>query len=708
MRTGKACSFLLLLCTMAAWAQVTPRLLLPASPRMEATIGGKTIPLRLESGGGGWEQNAASGRPLMPGVFAIAGPGGPALRCTTGYAIYDGIAPAGSGKQWTLAYWMRPDEPDWGVWQVPWSSGRDPKTMFRFSHPTVMHLGTFLSHLWEIHLCRNHLEIQLGDWTAWSSATLPVGRWTHVALVRDGDALRLYLNGKPDPLQLPTRLNGGTGEILGTPAGNPPSLTDAKVSFHPSDGAVRTGVFPVLVLGSSHGGQGYQDKFIGAIGPLQLENRVWSAEEIAAQAIAARAQADKLANAASVLDDPSGGYSRRPDKVNETAAQYRQRTAWFHQAKYGLFMHWNPSCIAKTEISWGRGAGAGQTPPEVYDNLYKQFNPTKFDPKVWATEAKAGGMHYAVLTVKHHDGFLMWPSHTSSYTIAATPYGKDIVAQYVRAMRAGGIRVGLYYSPRDWWWKAGRAELTGAPEQRESLVSYISAHLRELCTNYGPLDDLWFDGGIGGEAEMYRTIIGPQQANCVTNDRNGPGDYLTPEGQIPLRPLINPDGSDALWESCIPMGNGGWSYHNDSVRGYAELIHEMVEIAAKGGNLLRDIGPQADGEWSPSVRARIKEIGAWLRINGESIYGTHRTRLGALPGECWATAGRDTLYLHLFRWPEDHHVRIPQLPRDRAQSVRLLATGKHLPYTQTDDTLTIALPSVMPDPADTVIAVRIR
>ena len=180
---------------------------------------------------------------------------------------------------------------------------------------------------------------------------------------------------------------------------------------------------------------------------------------------------------------------------------------------------------------------------------------------------------------------------------------------------------------------------------------------------------------------MYRTIIGPLQPHCLTNDRNGPGDYLTPEGQIPLRLLINPDGSDALWESCIPMGNGGWSYHDDSVRGYAEAIYELVEIAAKGGNLLRDVGPQADGEWSPSVRARIREIGAWLKVNGESIYGTHRTHLGALPGSCWATASRTTLDPHLFTWPEHRAYQLSHL-HEHILGARLLANGKRLPFAQ--------------------------
>ena len=167
----------------------------------------KRIALRVENGGSAYEASAGWPRPAERGVIPIDGPGGQALQFTTGYAIYDGIAPAGSGAIWTVAFWLRPDEPDWGIWQVPWSSTRDPKTMFRFSHPTVMHLGTFLTHLWEVHLCRNHLELQVGDWRAWSTAEIEVGRWTHVAIVRDGDTLKLYLDGKADALQPPDMLD---------------------------------------------------------------------------------------------------------------------------------------------------------------------------------------------------------------------------------------------------------------------------------------------------------------------------------------------------------------------------------------------------------------------------------------------------------------------------------------------------------------------
>jgi alpha-L-fucosidase len=266
------------------------------------------------------------------------------------------------------------------------------------------------------------------------------------------------------------------------------------------------------------------------------------------------------------------------------------------------------------------------------------------------------------------------------------------------------MRVGLYFSPRDWWWAANRPELTGTPEQKTNLAAYVSGQLGELCTRYGQLDLLWFDGGVGREAEMYRDIIGPKQPRVITNDRNGPGDYATPEGQVPSRPLFNADGTDRIWESCIPMGNGGWSYHNDTVEPFNVLIRQMVEVLAKGGNLLRNIGPQPNGEWSPAVRERILQIGEWLKVNGESVYGTHRTRLGWQPWG-WATANSNTLFLHVTLWP-GRELRLEGL-NDHVATARLLQGCTALEFAQAGSMLTIALPVTAPDPVDTVIALSI-
>jgi alpha-L-fucosidase len=280
------------------------------------------------------------------------------------------------------------------------------------------------------------------------------------------------------------------------------------------------------------------------------------------------------------------------------------------------------------------------------------------------------------------------------------------VARYVQALRKAKMPVGLYYSPRDWWWKANRAELIGPKETKEQLPAYVAAHLKELSNRYGPIDIFWFDGGVGQEAAMYKEILGPLNPRGITNDRNGPGDYITPEGQIPIRPLVNPDGSDAIWESCIPMGNGGWSYRHDGAEAYDVLIHQMVEVFAKGGNLLRNIGPKPTGEWSGPVRERIQQIGAWLKVNGASVYGTHRTRLGAQPWG-WATANDTTLYLHVFTWPKDGVLTVTGL-HDRVTGVRLLTAGTRLQYQHNGNTLTITLPAEAPDPVDTVIAVRVK
>ena len=317
------------------------------------------------------------------------------------------------------------------------------------------------------------------------------------------------------------------------------------------------------------------------------------------------------------------------------------------------------------------------------------------------------------LTSKHHDGFCMWPTATNTYNIAATPYGQDVMGPYVAALREAGMMVGIYYSQRDWWWQAERPGLTGAPEQRQHMAAYILAQVEELVERYHP-DELWFDGAIGGEVEIDAAV---QRLSPVTivNDRNNPpgcagaGDYITPEGTVPACPLINPDGSDQLWELATvtdTIGEGGWSYHADAgVRPYREQLLELIEVAAKGGNLLRGFGPNAQGTFSAPNRWVMRKIGRWLQGNGASIFGTHRTKLGQQSSGS-NTANADTLFLHVIRWPADTVLQVKDL-HDTVASVSLVMTGEPLPWEQDGQQLHIDLPLQPLDDVDTVIAVRI-
>lgn len=676
----------------------------PVSKKMDANANGKTVNARVEFTGNPWMKPEALKNwphPEERGVTYTAGPGGPALRFTTGYAIYQGIAPAGTGEAWTLSMWLRPDEPYWGVFRRGWS-----RLTYEHPRPVLVKVGTFLSSAWEVQLCQQRLEFHIGSQSVASDTRLKVGRWTHVVVVRDGKEIRLYVDGCRQTLRPPRMVNPETGKIEYPPSDFvfPPFTVETGPKPHSSDAKAKRGHFPILVLGHCHHWDEamWEKQFVGAIGSLRLENRVWSEDEIAKAADKGRTLADKLSIRYSVLTDPVGGYSLRPDRAGESTEAYLKRMAWFHKAKYGLFLHWSPSSVKGIEISWGRGSNITEG---EYDKLYKQFNPTKFNPRQWVAKAEVSGMKYVVMNVKHHEGFCMWPTKTTAYNISNTPYGKDITVAYVRALREAKLGVGLYFSPRDWWWKANRPEITGTPDQREKLVPYIAAQLKELCSDYGPIDLFWFDGGIGGESEMYRDIIGPLQPKCITNDRNGPGDYVTPEGQVPIRPLINPNGSDMLWETCHLAGGAGWSYHfNPQPRSYAELIRELVEVCAKGGNLLRNFGPEPSGEFPASIIWRLEEIGEWLKKNGESIYGTHRTRFGR-QNFGWTTANDTTLYLHIIDWPGS--ILTLEGLSDKVADVRLLAGSKNLRFKQSGDILTIQLPMERPDPVDTVVAVGI-
>jgi alpha-L-fucosidase len=639
------------------------------------------------------EENIRGGVSKPEHIVVTEGPAGQAYQFTDYYYwLPMRKNPPGLGQAWTVSMWVRVDDGDWGAFQLPWNSDPSVSRKYAAVHQVLASVQDPFKPFWQLRVVNQRLELMLNNaWSVIGTTRFTPGRWTHVAAVRDQDRVRLYVDGKRERLAPAPQFDPQTGKL-----GSPPPGAAAAEGRIPATAMKAPTPYALLVLGNQHDSAApFAEQFVGAIGGFSLVDRATAEAELDRVSTEGRKAADALSIRYSVLSDPAGGLPARPDKRDETPKQYLSRMAWWHRGKYGLFMHWNPSSVGGMEISWGR-----QDNPERCDNLHKQFNPTLFDPARWAADARRGGFRYMVWTAKHHDGFTMWPSKTTDYNITATPYGKDIVAQYVQALRGAKMSVGIYFSPRDWLWERLHGSAEKDPAKRAQLVQYIRTQLEELCANYGPLDVLWFDGGIGGESAMYRDIIGKHQANSITNDRNGPGDHLTPEGRIPSRPCIAHDGSDALWETCTGMGNGGWSYHFDGVSDYDGLIREMIEIFAKGGNLLRNIGPRPTGEWSPQARERILQIGDWLARNGASVYGTHRTRLGRLPFG-WATANETTLFLHVLSWPKDGAIRVEGL-FDEVERAALLDGEKQLQFRQNADVLIVELPATAPDPVDTV------
>jgi alpha-L-fucosidase len=386
----------------------------------------------------------------------------------------------------------------------------------------------------------------------------------------------------------------------------------------------------------------------------------------------------------------------------ETEEQKEQRLAWWRDAKFGLFIHWGPVSLKGTEISWSRGGerrgtgGTGTIPVEVYDNLYKQFNPVKFDGGEWVSIAKAAGMKYLVFTSKHHDGFSMFDSKLTDYKITNSPFKRDVVAELAKACHEGGIKLGFYYSPPDWHHPDYRTQ------NHARYIHFLHGQLRELCSNYGRVDIIWFDG-LGGKAEDWDSptlikMIRQLQPHVIINNRAGlPADHDTPEQHI------GHFQTDRAWESCITIGTQ-WAWKpNDQVKSLKECIDMLVRCVGGDGNLLFNVGPMPTGEIEPRQVARLKEIGAWLKKYGETIYGT---RGGPFPPGTWgaSTYRGNRIYVHILAWPEGV-LTLPPIQRKVVSSSVL--TGGNATVNQNEKGIEISVPQADRQELDTIVVLEL-
>lgn len=397
-----------------------------------------------------------------------------------------------------------------------------------------------------------------------------------------------------------------------------------------------------------------------------------------------------------------------PAAETQTAAPapYPQRQQWWGDARFGLFIHWGPVSLKGTEIGWSRGGerrGYGSTgtevPAEVYDNLYREFNPTNFNADEWVALAKAAGMKYLVFTSRHHDGFSMFDTQASDYKITSpnSPFRRDVVKELADACHRGGLRFGLYYSPPDWHHPGAFT-----PDRHTNYLAYLKAQVRELLTRYGPVDILWFDG-LGKSAKDYdgvamNQMIRELQPGILINNRIGLAeDFDTPEQTIGKFQINRP------WESCITICNQ-WAWKpDDTMKSLKQCLDTLIRCAGGDGNLLFNVGPMPDGRIEPRQVERLREMGAWLAKHGESIYGTR--------GGPWkptqsiaSTREGNTIFLHLLR-SEDGRVELPDLPV-RIQSASLPGGGK-VEVSQQSGRLTVTLPKASLDPIDTIVRLEL-
>ncbi len=377
--------------------------------------------------------------------------------------------------------------------------------------------------------------------------------------------------------------------------------------------------------------------------------------------------------------------------------------ARWQDMRFGMFIHWGPVSITGKEIGWSRGGN--QTPIEVYDNLYKQFNPTNYNADEWVSVAKAAGMKYIVLTTKHHDGFCLWDTKVTDYNIMNSPFKRDVVKELAAACKKQGIAFGTYYSTCDWYHPDFPLTSPGGKVRREksdidSYQRYLLAQIRELITNYGPLITIWndvpqeFKGRGAATIKMVREL----QPDILINDRTGDGgDYSTPEQRVGKYQ------DDRPWETCMTICRQ-WAWKpNDDMKSLKQCLQTLVTCAGGDGNLLFNVGPTADGVIEAPQIQRLKEMGAWLSNNGESIYGTRGGPWKPTPNVASTRKG-STVYLHLLR-EDDGVVELPALPR-KVKSATLLGGGK-VTFSQADGKLRFSFDKAAIDPIDTIIRVEL-
>ncbi len=394
--------------------------------------------------------------------------------------------------------------------------------------------------------------------------------------------------------------------------------------------------------------------------------------------------------------------------------------AWQAQ-RFGMFVCWGPVTLTGLEIGWSRGmarsdqkqGGGGPTPADVYDHLYTKWKPDRFDARQWVKIAQEGGMKYMIFLVKHHDGFCLYDTHLTDYksTGPTAAWKHDVMRDVADACHEAHLPLIVYYSQPDWH----HPDYHTANHRR--YIEYFHGQIRELLTNYGRIDGLWFD--LGGKPEEWDSenlfkMARSLQPCLIINNRCGlRGDFDTPEQQVGRQQFDRP------WESCITLGTQ-WSWKpDDELKSYPGVVKMLVACATGDGNLALNTNPMPDGRIEPRQAERFRQIGQWLKKYGESIYGTRggpfvapgmgvRTfgqdlRGFAIPGGDWwgGSTHRDrTVYLHILRWPHDT-ISLPSAPRKVVRH-RVL-TGGEAVVRQTEQGTQVSVAPASRDPIDTIV-----
>ncbi len=417
--------------------------------------------------------------------------------------------------------------------------------------------------------------------------------------------------------------------------------------------------------------------------------------------------------------------------------EQRGDTGWFTQARFGLFIHWGLYALpARHEwVKFRERLG-----DDAYQPYFDHFDPDLYDPVQWARDAKAAGMRYAILTSKHHEGFCLWNSKLTDYKVTNTPAGRDLLRAWVDAFRAEGLKVGFYHSVIDWHHPEYPVDaihpqrdddaFKAATRDRDLAVyrDYLHGQVRELLTEYGKIDVMWFDfshpdkGRDAWDSPRLVAMVRELQPGILVNDRldypEG-ADFVTPEQYQPKTWPVR-DGERVVWEACQTL-NGSWGYDRDNLDWKSPdlLVRLLVDSVSKGGNLLLNVGPTGRGEFDPRARQTLAVIGEWMRLHDRAIYGATASELMP-PPDCRYTRRGDRLYLHIFAWPMRHlhleglagKVAYAQLLND-ASEVRRFESAPDAQAQNTTmpgeaGTLTLELPIQPPDVLVPVVELFLR
>jgi alpha-L-fucosidase len=436
---------------------------------------------------------------------------------------------------------------------------------------------------------------------------------------------------------------------------------------------------------------------------------------------------------------------RMPTQTLPSIAPTLGDTSWFVHDRFGLFIHWGLYALPARH-EWVKNRE--RITDEAYQKYFDHFDPDLYDPAAWARTANQAGMKYAVITTKHHEGFCLWDSALTAYKAPNTPAGRDLLRPWVDAFRAEGLRIGFYHSLIDWHHpdfpvdafhpqrddEAFKA--ASATRDIRKYAAYLHGQVRELLTQFGPIDILWLDfsypwgewGGKGRDdwqSAKLHALIRELQPHIILNDRldlPDARDIATPEQWQP-RGWVTSDGQPVVWEACHTL-NGSWGYDRDN-RAWKSpemLVKLLIDSVAKGGNLLLNVGPTARGEFDPRARHTLAAIGDWMRVHARAITGATMSAFTP-PLDGRYTQRGDRLYLHLFSWPYAH-VHLDGL-RGSVAYAQLLHDGSEVKFASGDDpyarvsdlvaarraetqTLSLELPVQKPDVLVPVIELFLR